>query len=134
MEQEEAIKYLRQIYPNGGHCWLDSQRIEAIEMAISALSQPSLPSNLDEAADTFNREDAARIWDYEGKTEGEIVEAAFKAGAEWMAGQGETREVEVKEDAGGYPYIDKHFELYDYDKDEPLFKAGDKVVVQIRKK
>jgi hypothetical protein len=51
-----------------------------------------------------------------------------------MAGQGEIREVEVKEDAGGYPYIDKHFELYDYDKDEPLFKAGDKVVVQIRKK
>jgi hypothetical protein len=50
-----------------------------------------------------------------------------------MAGQGETREVDVKEDAGGYPFINK-IELYDYDKDEPLFKAGDKVVVQIRKK
>lgn len=58
--------------------------VEALRMAIEALSQPSPPSNLDEAADTFNREDAARMWDYEGKTEGEIVEAAFKAGAEWQ--------------------------------------------------
>lgn len=49
--------------------------------------KPSLPSNLDEAAETFNREDAARMWDYEGKTEGEIVEAAFKAGAEWQKEQ-----------------------------------------------
>ena len=58
----------------------------------------------------------------------------FKAGAVWMAGQGWSRELEVKEDAGGYPYIDKHIELYDYDTDEPLAKKGDKVVVQIRKK
>lgn len=55
--------------------------------------QPSLPSDLDEAADTFNREDAARMWDYEGKTEGEIVEAAFKAGAEWMAEQGVSMQI-----------------------------------------
>ena len=37
MNVEEAIKYLKQLYPNGGHCWLDEQRIEAIGMAISAL-------------------------------------------------------------------------------------------------
>ena len=40
--------------------------------------------SLEEAAETFNRKDAARMWDYEDKTEGEIVEAAFKAGAEWQ--------------------------------------------------
>lgn len=42
MTREDAIKYLRQIYPNGGHCWLDDQRIEALDMAIQALSV-SLP-------------------------------------------------------------------------------------------
>ena len=37
MTKEEAIKYLQQLYPNGGHCWLDEQRIEAIGMAVKAL-------------------------------------------------------------------------------------------------
>ena len=37
-------------------------------------------------------------------------------------------EREVKVDAGGYPYIDAT-ELYDYDKDVPLAKKGDKVKV-----
>ena len=37
-------------------------------------------------------------------------------------------EREVKEDAGGYPYIDAT-ELYDYDNDRPLTKAGDKIKV-----
>lgn len=39
MTNEEAIKYLKQLYPNGGHCWLDEQRIEAIGMAIKALQK-----------------------------------------------------------------------------------------------
>ena len=39
MTKEEAIKYLQQIYPNGGYCWLDNQRIEAIGMAIQALQE-----------------------------------------------------------------------------------------------
>ena len=42
---------------------------------------------LNMAAEKFNRNDAARMWDYEGKTEGEIVESAFKAGAKWMREQ-----------------------------------------------
>lgn len=42
-------------------------------------------------------------------------------------------DVEVKVDAGGYPYIDKTIELYDYDKDVPLAKAGEKVKVIIMK-
>lgn len=36
--------------------------------------------------------------------------------------------VEVKVDAGGYPYIPQ-MELYDYDKDVPLAKAGDRYKV-----
>lgn len=39
MTIQEAIKYLKQLYPNGGHCWLDEQRIEAIDMAIKALQK-----------------------------------------------------------------------------------------------
>lgn len=38
----------------------------------------------------------------------------------------------VKEDAGGYPYIDcESIELYDYDIDKPLAKKGQKVKVII---
>lgn len=44
-----------------------------------------------------------------------------------------TVEREVKIDAGGYPYIDAT-ELYDYEKDVPLAKAGDKVKVIIMTK
>jgi len=41
-------------------------------------------------------------------------------------------EREVKVDAGGYPYIPQ-MELYDYDKDEPLAKEGDRVKVIVIK-
>ena len=37
-------------------------------------------------------------------------------------------DVEVKVDAGGYPYIPQ-MELYDYNKDVPLAKEGDKYKV-----
>ena len=39
----------------------------------------------------------------------------------------------VAVDAGGYPYVDKHIELYDYDKDVPLANAGEKVKVIVIK-
>ena len=42
-------------------------------------------------------------------------------------------DVDVKVDAGGYPYIDKTIELYDYDKDVHLAKEGDKVKVIVIK-
>ena len=44
----------------------------------------------------------------------------------------EAVEREVKVDAGGYPYIDAT-ELYDYDEDMPLAKAGDKVKIIVVK-
>ena len=37
MTNKEAIKYLQQIYPNGGHCWLDEQRIEAIDACVAMI-------------------------------------------------------------------------------------------------
>lgn len=41
-------------------------------------------------------------------------------------------DIEVKEDAGGYPYIPQ-IELYDYDNDVPLAKAREKVKVIVIK-
>ena len=61
--------------------------------------------------------------------------SAFKAGAKWQKEQmmAEAIDVEVKADAGGYPYIDRCIELYDYDKDIPLAKEGDKVKIVVIK-
>ena len=39
MTPKDAVKFLRQIYPYGGHCWLDDQRTRAIEMAIDVLEK-----------------------------------------------------------------------------------------------
>ena len=62
---------------------------EAIKVALEALSQPSLPSTLDDAAENYD-------WGKEKPlAEGEKLSVcfkpradAFKAGAEWMAEQG----------------------------------------------
>ncbi len=53
MTKQEAIKYLQELYPNGGHCWLDEQRIEAISMAIKALQEEPVSNDLEEAAYQF---------------------------------------------------------------------------------
>ena len=53
MTNEEAIKYLKQLYPNGGHCWLDEQRIEAVGMAIEALKEASVSEDLEKEIDSY---------------------------------------------------------------------------------
>ena len=67
---------------------------EAMKTAADLLSQPSLPSDLDEAAEEY----AYTNWEdndyHTGASEGLPFDAightekCFKAGAEWMAGQG----------------------------------------------
>lgn len=132
MTKDEAIKYLQQIYPNGGHCWLDEQRIEAIGMAVKALKEEPASEDLEEAAKIYateGDEETGGLYIVEEEVD------AFKAGAKWQKEQmmNGSIEVEVKEDAGGYPYIEPHIELYDYDKDAPTAKAGDKVKLIIVK-
>ena len=60
---------------------------------------------------------------------------AFKAGAQWQKNLLLQNAIDatVFEDAGGYPYVNKTIELYDYDKDIPLAKAGDKVKIIVIK-
>lgn len=64
--------------------------------------------------------------------ENECIADDFKAGANWQKVQimKDAVECKVHIDAGGYPYING-IELYDYDKDVPLAKKGDKVKVII---
>lgn len=74
MTQEEAIKVLEQLRQ-----WTDYPK-EALTMAIEALSKPSLPSNLDEAAEEYSL-------DVKAKPYGNIVKEAFKDGATWRDSQ-----------------------------------------------
>ena len=95
------------------------------EAAEIILSEPSLPSDLDEAAEEF----ASNAWLHGGVWH-EAQRQTFKAGAEWMAGQGYTKETQVY--ANRWTDIDEA--IVNLGQGESGFKAGDKVVVQIRKK
>lgn len=101
--------------------------VEAYEYIEQLLSKPSIPSNLDEAAEKFARDDAARMWDIENKTEEEIVIAAFKAGAELMAGQGISMLGRVGIYGVDVESITKELR-------EAGFNLGEEIVLQIRKK
>lgn len=134
MTKEEAIKVLDQVRQ-----WTDYPK-EAFTMAIDALSQPSLPSNLDEAAEKYaNKEypDEASCgqWgtgDYESPVDmeypREVAKDSFKAGAEWMAEQGEVV-------LGSITRVVNRLdvETLEYLPEESEFVIGDKVIVQIRK-
>jgi hypothetical protein len=89
-----------------------------------------LSDDLEEAA-KFYAATHTEFFDSECKPH---VAPAFIAGAKWHEKQimNDAIEREVKEDAGGYPYIDAT-ELYYYENDKPLAKAGDKVKVLIVK-
>lgn len=58
------------------------------------------------------------------------LQRTFELGKQEMKQQllAKAVDIEVKVDAGGYPYIPQ-MELYDYDKDVPLAKEGDKYKV-----
>jgi hypothetical protein len=75
MTNKEAIKYLKQLYPNGGHCWLDDQRMEAIGMAIKALQEdPVSEEQVKEDTMTIRKEwyeHCKKSWYNEGYIDGE---------------------------------------------------------------
>lgn len=127
MTDKEAINYLKQLYPNGGHCWLDEQRIEAVGMAIEALKEASVSEDLEKAA-----KENAKIERPDDTEVGYDINrfGGFVDGANWQKEQMMAKAVDatVHIDAGGYPYIPQ-IELYDYDKDIPLAKEGDKYKV-----
>ena len=97
-----------------------SQELNEILSIIASLQQgqPSLPSNLDEAA-----EEIVKDWLAYGDGE---YKKLVKAGAEWMANQGET--------FNGYISIKGKRSLIAIEGKSDICKFGDKVIVQIRKK
>lgn len=126
-EVTEDHKGLRAVL--GGQCLVLTEIIEIIDSLPQ--EQPSLPSNLDEAAEHWVDDvDNTRGCDYIGEV---AAEHAFKEGAKWMAEQGYSQE-EIVDDKSleiGYgvlPGITPIINLPD------SFNPGDKVIVQIRKK
>ena len=86
---------------------------------------PSLPSNLDEAA-----EDSWAVYEYRESPKGLYSTCyvdGFKAGAEWMAGQGETLNSLIWRDEDDKLFIDAFV-------DENKFKMAENVTIQVRKK
>lgn len=106
-----------------------------LESAIKFL-EPSLPSDLDEAAEEYAYRGIPDIMKSTFKPLADEVAKYFKAGAEWMAGQGETVEGVFKAGDPGYPDI-RMGEQYSIEHilSKPSgIEPGDEVVVQIRKK
>ena len=92
--------------------------VEFVEK-LASMELPESLSNLDEAAEKYSENILANNEDLQ-----DAIEDAFKAGAEWMAGQGYTREGIARPDD-----CEIWVNLTDTD-----IKDGNKVIVQIRKK
>lgn len=122
MTNEEAIKFLQQLYPNGGHCWLDEQRIEAIGMAIKALQEePESKQNLSNVQRTvknlnedfenalaeewkgYNDRGAAKVDALEDNTQELAFAKGFYRGWHYMDDDGLRKAVEgVSEELSNY--------------------------------
>lgn len=101
MTKEEAIRFLKR-----DHCWKGVP--PDTQMAIETLmQQPSLPSNVDEAALQFARRAYSPFDDpYEVSKAFENDVNCFKAGAEWVAEQFQKIEGELVDwyETGGVDY------------------------------
>ena len=112
---------------------------DAMRTAAELLQQPSLPSNLDEAAEEIASDIAPTYPDVGWDECFEKIKEGIKAGAEWMAGQGETIEKTVgqlEHMLAGNTFFTHGFEIDELD--VPFLNSkevgyGDKVIVQIRK-
>lgn len=128
MTREEAKNILGQVvvwYYDKLHGYPKLEYIA--EAAEIILSEPSIPINLDEAAEEILSEKYPQLHNGSFLTEREMVKL-IKAGAEWMAGQGETIDGEVVKDINNNLAITAK----GFSGKEAVF--GDKVIVQIRKK
>ena len=141
MTKEEALKVFRSY-----KIWdlMDNFTTNELQEMIDAIvSTPSLPSNLDEAEKEYAYRGIPDIMKPTFKPLADEVAKYFKAGAEWMAGQGV-----IYEDAVVFLKYRNEFGFYNTDIDNGNKQGvcsdycikqlglndGDKVVVQIRKK
>lgn len=127
MTKAEAKEYLdnyRKMYAD-----LAPERfLDALDIM---LNEPSLPSNLDEAAEEIASDIAPTHPDIGWNECFEKIKEGIKAGAEWMAGQGVTCEGVIFGDKYfRHKNVEMHLSDEQYDK---VGDFGDKVIVQIRK-
>ena len=141
MTKEDVIEILERFVVGGKPC---SQR-EIVDACASAYrmlkEQPSLPSDLDEVA----KKQAETIYPKIIRT-GHVAEhdvnlltrrgfkKGFKAGAEWMTGQGDVIATRLVIDSEGR--VNLNFAIGDITDEncKPKYYAGQDVIVQIRKK
>ena len=113
---------------------------------IDSLQEEPVSEELEKVSEAYVLDDYIKPWR-------ELVKEAFKAGAKWQKSQDQSTielaedhamlagmekmkeemmmdaiDVTVHMDSGGYPYIPQ-IEFYDYDKDIPLTKEGDRYKV-----
>ena len=123
MTKEDVIEILERFVLGAKPC----SQIEIIDACASAYrmlkEQPSLPSNLDEAAKEYMR----NYIPFDQCDSRDIIRT-FKAGAEWMAGQGVTKEAVI-----GMATEEISINVSQETLDELELCPGDNVVVQIRK-
>ena len=124
MTKEECIAILRRYADYDG---MGIQNLtgckEAMKMAADLLSaeHPSLPSDIDEAAEEYGKRQGSELRPFGTKF--------FKAGAEWMAGQG------VKATATVGYYNQSGLSILTEPSIKKLgFKEGDELEITIRKK
>jgi hypothetical protein len=128
MDKEEAKEYLdnyRKMYAE----LAPESFLEALDIM---LNEPSLPSNLDEAVNgvmpiSYGSLEVDCYGGSEPVYSREQMVEMFKAGAEWMAGQGASFNTKVGW-IDGPTVLDWPDDILD------KFKMGDEVIVQIRKK
>lgn len=140
---ETAIKYTRNdAFVEKAKKWFEQQPetydangvrcygIEDFENFVNSMQEEPVSEDLEEVAvDYGNRSAFTDVDPFNW-----ILEIAFKDGACWQKQQimKDATEVTVHIEAGNYPYIPQ-IELYDYDKDIPLAKEGDKYKVVLIK-
>ena len=126
MTKEDVIEILERFVIGAKPC----SQIEIIDACASAYrmlkEQPSLPSDIDEAAE--KNFETMEVLEHENIFE-ETHNKIFKAGAEWMAGQGVTKEAVI-----GMATEEIIINVSQQTLNGLDLCPGDKVIVQIRKK
>lgn len=141
MTKEEAVEIVSYVKDNvveaGPSCEYGQKEIEeALDILLYEVANHSIPAGLDEAAKEYGKR--------QGLEEKPYAIKHFKAGAEWMAGQGISFEEEAcslydNGEPAGYGFYDTSiFECKEHPSDHEIIsnlslKDGDKVIIQIRK-
>lgn len=129
MTKEEAKNYLvnyRKLYED----FAPEKFLEALDII---LSEPSLPSNMDDAAKQYARNYTESDTGNGGDDWEDDIQITFKAGAKWMAAQGYIDHCAVIQETRDYGdgYTDITFGIST--PDEP-FDENAEYIFQIRKK